>query len=170
MPKKPTAPPNDPLVMLHAAPGHLIRRLQQIAVAVFLKEMKPFDLTPMQYAALAAIGARPGIDQRTLSKAVAVDRSTIGTMLRLMEKKGLITRTTPERNQRVKQVFTTKVGIRILAESQDALGRSQARILEPLDDEERRRFLTLLAKLVDFNNATSRAPLGVLGRSGRIDS
>ena len=42
-------------------PGHLARRFQQIAVAVFLAEVEEagFDLTPVQYAALAAVSANP---------------------------------------------------------------------------------------------------------------
>ncbi|MFZ0722020.1 MAG: MarR family transcriptional regulator, partial [Xanthobacteraceae bacterium] len=31
-------------------PGHLIRRLQQIAFALFLDQAKAFDFTPVQYA------------------------------------------------------------------------------------------------------------------------
>jgi hypothetical protein len=48
-------------------PGHLARRFQQIAVAVFLAEVEAagFDLTPVQYAALAAIAAPPARAPRT---------------------------------------------------------------------------------------------------------
>src|SRR5712692_205584 len=42
----------DALAELHGAPGHLIRRSQQIAVAIFMEETKAFDLTPVQYATL----------------------------------------------------------------------------------------------------------------------
>ncbi len=60
-------------------PGHLARRFQQIAVAVFLAEVEDagFDLTPVQYAALAAISTNPGIDQVTLAGLIAYDRTTI---------------------------------------------------------------------------------------------
>ena len=59
--------------------GHLARRFQQIAVAVFLAEVEGagFDLTPVQYAALAAIKINPGIDQVTLAGLIAYDRTTI---------------------------------------------------------------------------------------------
>ena len=33
-------------------PGHLIRRLKQIATALFLEETAELNLTPVQYAAL----------------------------------------------------------------------------------------------------------------------
>ena len=54
-------------------PGHLARRFQQIAVAVFLAEVEGagFDLTPVQYAALAAIKLNPGIDQVTRAGLIA---------------------------------------------------------------------------------------------------
>jgi hypothetical protein len=40
---------------LHRQPGHLIRRAQQIAVAIFIEECAAFDLTPVQYASMVAI-------------------------------------------------------------------------------------------------------------------
>ncbi len=36
------------LADLHGKPDHLIRRCQQIAVALFLDACAPHDLTPMQ--------------------------------------------------------------------------------------------------------------------------
>jgi len=62
-------------------PGHLARRFQQIAVAVFLAEVGEagFDLTPVQYAALATIKANPGLDQVTLAGLIAYSRKTLQT-------------------------------------------------------------------------------------------
>ena len=45
-------------------PGHLIRRLQQIASALFLEQAKAFDFTPVQYAALVAIKKIPASIRR----------------------------------------------------------------------------------------------------------
>src|SRR5450432_229782 len=60
-------------------PGHLARRFQQIAVAVFhaAVEEAGYDLTPVQYAALTEIATQPGIDQATLAGLIAYDRTTI---------------------------------------------------------------------------------------------
>ena len=73
----------------HDMPGHLARRFQQIAVAVFLAEVEEagYDLTPVQYAALAAVSTNPGIDQVTLAGLIAYDRTTItGVVDRLVQK------------------------------------------------------------------------------------
>src|SRR5215469_3786880 len=75
-------------------PGHLARRFQQIAVAVFLAEVENtgFDLTPVQYAALAAVSTNPGIDQITLAGLIAYDRTTITGVVDRLAQKGLVAR------------------------------------------------------------------------------
>ncbi len=72
-------------------PGHLIRRVHQVSTAYFAEECGG-DLTAVQYAALVAIGAHPGIDATRLSEIIYFDRSTIGDVLDRMEGKGWILR------------------------------------------------------------------------------
>ena len=45
------------LALVHQRPGHLIRRVQQISVSVFMDECRALEITPVQYAALAVIEA-----------------------------------------------------------------------------------------------------------------
>jgi hypothetical protein len=49
------------------APGHLIRRAHQVAVAIFMEETAGFDVTPVQFAILNALLEDPGEDQVTLA-------------------------------------------------------------------------------------------------------
>ncbi len=81
-------------------PGHLARRFQQIAVAVFLAEVADagFDLTPVQYAALATIKANPGLDQVTLAGLIAYDRTTITGVIDRLVQKGLVERRASSRD------------------------------------------------------------------------
>ena len=72
-------------------PGHLIRRAQQIAVAIFMEECAAYDLTPVQYAALVAIRENPGTDATRLSSLIALDRSTLGNVLERLEARKLVT-------------------------------------------------------------------------------
>jgi len=151
------------LTDVYDAPGHLIRRSQQIAVALFFEELREFKITPPQYASLIAIQDHSGIDQRGLADLVAIDRSTIGSMLQRLEKKGLIRRVTPSEDQRVKRLHITAAGRDLLARSRKAIERSQERILAPLTAQERVAFLRMLAKLVHINNEASRVPLKIVG-------
>jgi MarR family transcriptional regulator, lower aerobic nicotinate degradation pathway regulator len=54
MPSKPA-----PITMdaVYGAPGYLFRRMQQIAVSIFVEECRAYDLTPVQFAALVTIPA-----------------------------------------------------------------------------------------------------------------
>jgi DNA-binding MarR family transcriptional regulator len=148
----------DP-IEISGSPGHLIRRCQQIAVAIFLDEFRDFAFTPMQYAALATIQTRPGIDQRTLVNLIAIDRSTVGAILGGLEKRQLISRITPKHNQRIKQLFIMPLGEDLLNRSRDRIPRLTDRILGPLEPDDRATFLRLMAQLVDGNNEQSRAPV-----------
>src|SRR6201998_1631485 len=73
-------------------PGHLIRRLQQIALALFMDQTEAFGITPVQYSAIIAISNHPGIDQTALCNIIAFDRTTIGGVVGRLERKHLIKR------------------------------------------------------------------------------
>ncbi|WP_333823917.1 MarR family winged helix-turn-helix transcriptional regulator [Pinisolibacter sp.] len=144
---------------VYETPGHLIRRAQQIGVAIFMDELAEHGITPVQFASLIAIRDNPGIDQKSLGRLIAIDRSTVANVLSGLEKKKLICRIVPAHNQRIKQLFTLAAGNELLANAQEAVLRVQDRILAPLTGDEAEIFLRLLNKIVVGNNNVSRAPL-----------
>ena len=140
-------------------PGHLIRRLQQIASALFLEQAKAFDFTPVQYAALVAIEKHPGLDQTMLCNEIALDRSTIGDVVGRLEKRGLIKRTNGAVDRRTKSLHVTVAGGRMIRDIEPAVEATQRLILAPLKANERSAFMQMLRHLVHLNNEHSRAPL-----------
>ena len=157
MPSKPAAPITIDAV--YAAPGYLFRRMQQIAVSIFMEECKAFDLTPVQYAALIAIHTHPGIDATRLSAVIAFDRSTLGSVIERLQAKDYIERKPAPEDKRIKLLYLTKSGAAILREIIPAVERAQARMLEPLKAADRKALMGLMAQLVDLNNEASRVPL-----------
>jgi len=157
MPSKPAAAITIDAV--YAAPGYLFRRMQQIAVSIFVEECKAFDLTPVQYAALIAIHTHPGIDATRLSAVIAFDRSTLGSVIERLQAKDYIERRPAPEDKRIKLLYLTKPGAAILREIIPAVERAQARMLEPLKPADRRALMGLLVQLVDLNNEASRVPL-----------
>jgi DNA-binding MarR family transcriptional regulator len=144
---------------LHGKPGHLIRRLQQIAVALFLAETKDFDITPVQYAALVAIRENRDLDATRLSSEIAFDRSTLGNVLGRLEAKGWIERLGSDKDERIKMLRLTRKGAQLLNTVEPRVRKCQQRILAPLPPAERARFVRMLSRLVQLNNDFSRAPL-----------
>lgn len=157
MPSKPLPPITMDAV--YAAPGYLFRRMQQIAVSIFMEECKAFDLTPVQYAALIAIHTHPGIDATRLSAVIAFDRSTLGSVIERLQAKDFVERKPAPEDKRIKLLYLTKQGAAILREIIPAVERAQARMLEPLKPTERKTLMGLMAQLVDLNNEASRVPL-----------
>ena len=143
---------------LYAQPGHLIRRAQQIAVALFMEECAAADLTPVQYAALVAIQEHPGIDATRLSALIAFDRSTLGNVLERLEARRLVERYASDEDKRIKLIKLTPPGASLTERAKAAVLRAQERILKPLKPADRTKFMALLAQLVETNNDVSRAP------------
>ena len=149
---------NAKRVDLDRLPGHYIRRLQQIAVAIFLQETEGFGVTPVQFAALQAVHNTPGIDQRTLARTIGFDTSTTAGVIDRLEARGLLQRNASTEDRRVRLLTLTDDGEALLAQVVPAMQRAQVRMLDPLNPAERAEFMRLLHLLVTANNELSRAP------------
>jgi DNA-binding MarR family transcriptional regulator len=154
MPKRAIAPPVD----LASLPGHHIRRLHQIAVAIFLQETEAHGLTPVQYAALQAVGNEPGVDQRTLASRAGLDTSTVAGVLDRLEARGLLQRSASPEDKRVRLLTITASGVQLLVAVEPGMQNAQHRILAPLPKADRAEFMRMLRLLVAANNELSRAP------------
>jgi DNA-binding MarR family transcriptional regulator len=144
---------------VYTKPGYLFRRMQQIAVAIFMEECRAFDLTPVQYAALVAIQTHRGIDATRLSAVIAFDRSTLGNVIERIEAKGLVERKSSPDDKRIKLLYLTRSGAALLSEIVPLVDRAQARMLQPLKPADRKTLMVLLSQLVDLSNESSRVPL-----------
>jgi DNA-binding MarR family transcriptional regulator len=142
-------------------PGHHIRRLQQIAVAIFLQETEPLGVTPVQYAALQIVAQQPGVDQRTLARTIGLDTSTIAGVVDRLEARSLLRRSPDADDRRVRRLTLTPDGEALLAALLPGMLRAQERILAPLRKDERAEFMRMLRQIVETNNELSRAPSDV---------
>lgn len=172
MPSKNSPEPSVLLWTLDDAyrgPGHLIRRLQQIAVAIFMDEFRDIDITPVQYMALVAVRDRPGLEQQVIADLIAIDRSSAGRVFQFLEDRGYVERITPKNNRRTKQAFVTATGKKLLNSCVRPIRAAEHRILKVLNAQEQKQFMQLLVKLVDINNTVSRAPLRIVsGKAGQV--
>jgi len=144
---------------LYSDPGHLIRRAHQISVAIFLEECQSFDLGLADCAVLYGILSLPGTDQISLSRAVAIDRSSIARVVDKLGGRGLIERHVSEEDRRVNRLYLTDEGKRIVKEIGPRVDEVNARTLAPLKPRERKQFISYLKTVCEINNDMSRAPL-----------
>jgi DNA-binding MarR family transcriptional regulator len=147
------------LKIYYSRAGHLIRRLNQIAVAIFLEETSALGLTTVQYSALRMISEVPGIDQASLSNMIAFDKTTIVKVVDRLVEKGLITRTRSQTDRRTNHLNVTPRGRQVAEAIEPMIDRCEQRILAPLGRADQKKFMEVITQLVHVNNIYSRAPL-----------
>lgn len=130
------------------APGYLIRRAQQLAVAIFMEEAAAFDVTPIQFAILNVLMDDPGEDQITLSGRVAFDPATSGSVIGRLEAKGWIRRAADPRDKRRKLLWITPEGQQVALRMKRVVSKVQSRLLAPLSAAEQAQLGALLTRLV----------------------
>jgi DNA-binding MarR family transcriptional regulator len=134
---------------LQDAPGHLLRRCQQLAVDLYTAEVGSNGLTPRQFALLLAIYQKAGISQVDLVRQTGIDRSTVAEMVARLIKRGLLLRQRTEADRRTNALALTPEGERQLRAAQPGVARAQDRILDPIPSAKRAEFIALLRQLVD---------------------
>ncbi|WP_127560668.1 MarR family winged helix-turn-helix transcriptional regulator [Saccharospirillum alexandrii] len=146
---------------VNTMPGHLIRRYHQASVAIFHARVAElgFDLTPVQYAALAKIEAQPGIDQVTLAGLIAYDRTTIGGVVDRLVQKQYLVREVSATDRRARVLKLTELGVTTLHRLAPVVEEAQLQVLSGLDEREQAEFVRLLQKATAGVNQMSRAPL-----------
>ena len=137
-------------------PGHRIRRLHQISVALFMEETQDYGITPVQFAALQAVADSPGLDQRTLARTIGFDTSTIGGVIDRLETRGLLDRHADPDDRRVRLLELTSEGKKLLRDVTPAMLRAQQRMLEPLSLRQHDEFMRMMEMLLASHQTPSR--------------
>lgn len=155
---KKTAAPDALTTDLYDQPGHLIRRAHQISVAMF-NDVVGQEVTPIQYGILRMVYERPGIDQVSLARLIALDTSTTALTAARLQTKGWLVRDVAEKDRRQLCLSLTPQGEALIRGLVSRVHRMRQKLLGELDAGERELFMKLLKKFVHLNNEQSRAPL-----------
>jgi len=150
MGKRPTAHEDDFHYRLLRTPGHLLRRGQQRAVDIYLKEVGPKGPRPRQFAVLTIVLQNPGLNQTELVEMTGIDRSTIGDIVTRLVGRGWLERERTARDARTNALHVSAEGRRLVESVRPAVDRAQGKIMDPIPPHERDdalRILRLLAGL-----------------------
>lgn len=138
---------------VYRRPGFLLKRCHQVSAAIFMEECGSFNMTPSQYGALCVLSEHSGLDQIALARLSGQDRSTIGLVIKLLEKRHLITRNPHPLDKRRIQINITANGRGLLAEMEPAAQRAKERVLAALPADSHPLFLGLLEAFLAGHNA-----------------
>ncbi|WP_181767474.1 MarR family winged helix-turn-helix transcriptional regulator [Streptomyces albidus (ex Kaewkla and Franco 2022)] len=133
-------------VDLSTHPGHLARRLQQ-AHSLLWGAMVSEETTSPQFAVLNALEEKPGMDQRTLSEHVHLDRSTIADLVARLAGRELVERVRDPMDGRRNVLKLTEQGSRVHRKLVTRTARMNRVFLAPLDVDEQETLLRLIARV-----------------------
>ena len=127
--------------------GYLIRRAHQRASSIFDAVMADFDVTPVQFAALAKLHDLGPTSQNLLGRMVGIDPATMFGVAGRLAKRGFVRATPDPADARLVLLDLTDAG-RVVVEGMKGLGAEvTARTLEPLTPDEAAELRRLLAKI-----------------------
>lgn len=128
--------------------GFILRRVHQRATDVFNTVMDGFDVTPMQFAALAKLHDLGPTSQNQLGRLIAMDPATVFGVAGRLAKRGLVGQSVDPNDARLVILRLTDEG-RALVEAMKAKGvEVSRRTVERLTPEEAETLCRLLGRLV----------------------
>ena len=127
--------------------GFLLARSHLDALAIAGEALEP-GLDPKHFGALSVIAAEGPLSQQELGERMRVDRTTIVALVDELERRGFLARGRNPIDRRAYALEATAAGRRWLDRAGAALAEAEARILAPLDPDEREQLIRLLHKLV----------------------
>lgn len=128
--------------------GILLRRCQQVALAIFDQEAADLGFSPTQFSALAFMHLEPGIQQNVLGERIALDRSSVTKCVEILESRGLVRREVDAKDKRARMLFITDEGEAVLERVSAAARRARLRIEAAMGEE---RFMNFLKDMREFS-------------------
>ncbi len=145
-----------PVPPIHRVPAHLARRFNQICLGIGDEVSRPFNLSPIEFAVVAAVEDEPGLDQRRLAARLAIDTVSTSKLLDRLERLRLVRRTVNSEDRRARVLSLTPRGREVRVKIGVGFRAAHDKIMAPLSSIEQRQFIELLVRLVEGNEAYAR--------------
>jgi MarR family transcriptional regulator, temperature-dependent positive regulator of motility len=133
-----------------------LHRANQSAFAAYMAARIPGEITPRQFAILAAVASEEGLSQTDLVTRTGIDRSTLADIVRRMSDRGYLRRSRTKGDARVYSVAITAKGRDLLEKASPAIELVDARIMDAFPAKEQKALMGALERIagmsvVDFH-------------------
>jgi DNA-binding MarR family transcriptional regulator len=136
---------------------HLLHRAGQCADELFALNVGKTELTPRQFAVLAAAAAAEDLSQTALVDATGIDRSTLADIVRRLVERGLLARRRTKTDARMYAVKLTAAGQAAMKSAGPVAESTDTTLLAVLPESQRKTFLNALDKIVETMGPISSA-------------
>jgi DNA-binding MarR family transcriptional regulator len=129
--------------------GYQMKRAQHALRVEIDKALREIGMTTAQYAALSVLEAAAGLSGAELARRSCVTSQTMNAILVNLEAAGLTVRRPHPEHGRVLQAYLTEVGEESLVGAHRTVEAVERRMLDGLNQEDRRRLLEVLRGCAD---------------------
>ena len=91
-----------------------------------------FGVTSLQYTALSVLARHPGLSAAQMAQRSFVSPQAGNEMVKILERKGLITRTPDAHNRHIRRISLTPVGEAVFSRCDALIDQLETRMLDPL--------------------------------------
>lgn len=151
----PTA--HEATLRLGTAPGHLIRRSQQLHTLYWSDEVSD-DLTSPQFTVLLVLCREPEISQALLGEQACLDKATCADVVSRLYRRGLVDRSRDDTDGRRHKLTLSERGRSVLVSRVGGVRVVQERLTAPLSAKETHDFNTIMTKIVSASPTESPRP------------
>lgn len=137
---------------LHTAPGHLIRRSQQLHTLYWAEDVSD-ELTSPQFTLLLTLCREPNASQARLGSQACLDKATCADVVSRLVGRGLLHRARDKFDGRRHKLSLTEAGRSALHAHVEGVRTVQRRLMAPLSPSEAHRFTAMMTKMVSNTTA-----------------
>lgn len=129
--------------------NYLLTGAQHIVFQEMKRELKDYDLTPIQYGVLKCIWEKQLSNPKEIARQLGIENSTISGILERMEAKELIVREIDPNDRRYIKVFLTDRAKELETSVNQTVDRVNETVLQSFDEDEIQQFKILLKKMIE---------------------
>ena len=114
--------------------------------------LKPFNLTSRHAGYIMALSNGNGMTMKALSETLCVDPANTTRVIAFLDEMGYVTNDCKKEGCRKFNVFLTEKGKQVAQEMKKSVACHSLEIMDPLSDDEKRTFVTLLFKMAMYDD------------------
>lgn len=127
---------------------YLIKRLETLIRVRLEASLHDLALTPGQYTTLSVVKTGP-ISSADLARRVGITPQSMSEVIAMLERKGLITRTSRDENRRIADVALTAAGETLLRQAEGRVDILEEDLLHALGKDELANLRTMLESMLN---------------------
>ena len=127
--------------------GFLVHDVSRLHAIVVDRMLKPLGITRSQWQGLAFLSRRDGMTQTALANDLDLTKVAVGSLLERLENLGLTERRADQRDARIRRVFLTRAGERLLRDIRKHVEDLEAQVMDTSTVDEFQVALGTLARM-----------------------